>query len=105
MTTWRERLSDEMQVHGETFDDIAYAVWDMPQYPQYPWRERTPTAPTFEAFLDQEFGDRSGSPEDHHFTLWTRDRVYFPAEYAGDMWVASVPRHPCGEVAAHVGRN
>lgn len=37
------------------------------------------------------------------FTIWTADRVYFPACYDGAEWIASVPRHPCAEAVEHVG--
>lgn len=37
------------------------------------------------------------------FTLWTKNRVYFPAVYDGDEWVHSVPRHPNNEATEPVG--
>lgn len=37
------------------------------------------------------------------FTMWTHRRVYFPAHYDGQVWVDSVPRHPCRETTYPVG--
>ena len=32
------------------------------------------------------------------FTVWTKDRVYFPVVYSStSRWVESVPRNPCQE--------
>lgn len=53
--------------------------------------------------LDIEFDDGYGGSEGKPFTIWTHDRVYFPAVYDGAEWVGSVPRHPCDEATGHVG--
>ena len=48
-----------------------------------------------ESFLDVEestIGD--GELEFEAFTLWTKNRVYFPVVYDNLYWVFSVPRHP-----------
>ena len=51
----------------------------------------------------RQFHDGYGSPEGVPFTMWTEDRVYFPACYDGSEWVDSAPRNPCKEVMEHVG--
>lgn len=56
-----------------------------------------------DADLDREFDPGYGGPEGCAFTLWTLDRVYFPATYDGAEWVDSVRRHPCGEATDHIG--
>ena len=62
-----------------------------------------------EAELDEPFGQGAKSREGRPFTLWTKWRVYFPACYDGQVWVASVPRHPGrdyglkNEATSHVG--
>ena len=53
--------------------------------------------------LDTEFDAGFGGSNGKPFTLWTEDRVYFPAVYDGSEWVASAPRNPCDEVTFHVG--
>jgi hypothetical protein len=83
-TTWREKITVVMQKHGESWDDVEASTLD-------------------DTALDVVFDDMSGHPEGGHFTLWTGERVYFPACYDGTEWVASVPRNPCDEATEHVG--
>lgn len=85
MTTWRKEIEDEMSNHGETFDDVESSVGDG------------------NAWLDKEFHDGYGRSSGCTFTLWTRNRVYFPAVYDGAEWCSSVPRNPCDEQTPHVG--
>ncbi len=80
-TTWRKLIKLEMGEHGETFDDVVSAVGD----------------------LDVEFDPGHGGTEGPPFTVWTRNRVYFPACYDGLEWVASVSRNPDGKPTEHVG--
>lgn len=53
--------------------------------------------------LDREYDVGFGSTEMPCFTIWTEDRVYFPACYDGSEWIESVPRNPCDEATAHIG--
>jgi hypothetical protein len=49
--------------------------------------------------FDSSYGGTNGPK----FTAWGLKRVYFPAQYDGSEWVASVPRNPCEQVTDHVG--
>ena len=85
MTTWRKEIEIEMRERGETWADAVKCTLD-------------------DAGLDAEFDNGYGSPAGAAFTLWTAQRVYFPATYDGSEWAASVPRNPCDEATDHVGR-
>lgn len=84
MTTWREMITSEMEASGETWADVVRSTLD-------------------DAGLDRRFDCGLGGVRGAPFTLWTKARVYFPAQYDGAEWVASVPREPCDEVSHHVG--
>ena len=84
MTTWREQILVCMCKHGETWADVEACTLDTDG-------------------LERRFYDGLGSACGTPFTLWTAQRVYFPATYDGGEWVASVPRHPCDEATDHVG--
>lgn len=96
-TTWRGMISREMESRGESFLDTEKCVVGQPPHVH---REED-VIPT-EDWLDREFNCGYGSAEGHAFTLWTKNRVYFPTEYDGAEGVASVPRNPCDEVTCHV---
>ena len=84
ITTWRALITDEMNRHGEDWDDVidhAFAEGDM----------------------DTEFDDGYGGADGSPFTLWTHHRVYFPVVYDGAEWVGSVNRYPDAEPTKHVG--
>lgn len=84
MTSWRVMLLREMARHGETLDDVE--------------------AHTFtDSDLDAGFSVAYGATKGCAFTVWTRKRVYFPAQYDGMEWVESVARHPDGLPTQHVG--
>lgn len=53
--------------------------------------------------LNVEFNDSYGSAEGEKFTLWTKQRVYFPVVYDGSEWAGSAPRNPCDEATEHMG--
>lgn len=53
--------------------------------------------------LDEEFDAGYGFTEGKPFTAWSATHVYFPANYDGKEWVASVPRDPCGFSTPHIG--
>lgn len=73
-----------MPTHNESFADIE--------------------AHTFaEGELDIEFYPGYGGEEGVPFTVWTKNRVYFPACYDGSEWVVSVSRNPDGVRTEHVG--
>ncbi len=84
MTTWKEEILDEMKRVGESFEDFETT---------------TLTAEDF----NLEFDNGYGSPEGKAFTLWTKNRVYFPVCYDGAECVSSVPRNPSGGATNHVG--
>jgi len=84
MNTWRELITVEMEERGEAWGDVVGVACS-------------------EGELDRQFDSGYGGSEGAPFTLWTMDRVYFPAVYDGLEWVASVPRNPCDEEMEHVG--
>ena len=83
-TNWREDLTEAMQEHGETWADVE---------------AHTLTEEQLDARFDHGYGGEEGAP----FTLWTKNRVYFPGCYDGSEWVASVARNPDGKATEHVG--
>ena len=84
MTTWRKLITESMRDVGESWDDVAQCTLSDVQ-------------------LDRQFDCGFGGEEGAAFTLWTKERVYFPVCYDGSEWVDSVPRNPCGEATSHVG--
>lgn len=78
--TWRETIQQELDRHGETWDDVKSSTLS-------------------EADLDR--------PGDNYavgaFTLWTATRVYFPAAARGWIWATSVARDPDGEATEPIG--
>ena len=55
------------------------------------------------AELDAEFNGSYGLKKGKPFTAWTKDRMYFLAEYNGREWVESVLRNLNGECTCHIG--
>jgi len=86
MATWRELITEEMEWHDETLDDVVAAAPELAT-----------------GWLDDEFHNGYGSSEGCAFTVWTTHYVYFPGVYDGKEWVASVSRHPDGKPTKHVG--
>ena len=84
MANWREMITDEMKDRGDG------------------WENQQGIAPGDDV-LDLEFYDGFGCSEGPSFTLWTKDRVYFPVVYDGSEWVGSVARNPCDEASGHHG--
>jgi len=84
MTTWRELVSTALHDRGEGWEDVV---------------SNTMT----DEEMDVEFYDGFGGAEGCPFTIWTENRVYFPAVYDGAEWCASVSRHPNGIPTRHVG--
>lgn len=83
-TTWREMISRALDAHGESWADVV---------------SMTLTEADLDARFDSGYGGTEGCP----FTLWTANRVYFPASYDGAEWCDSVARNPNGEATPHVG--
>lgn len=84
LTTWRKEITELLEINGESWADVEH---------------HTLTEEELDMEFYSEYGTESGKP----FTLWTKDRVYFPACYDGSEWVASVPRNPCDEITRHIG--
>ncbi len=83
-TTWRIQINAEMKENGETWEDVESCTLSDDE-------------------LDKEFNSGYGMNEGEPFTLWTVGYVYFPVNYDGSEWVASVPRHPDGLATQHIG--
>lgn len=81
---WRKGIAKCMEKHGETWKDVISC-----------------TATDDE--LNKAFNPGYGMPKGVPFTVWTEDRVYFPACYDGSEWVESVARHPDGHATRHIG--
>jgi hypothetical protein len=84
MSTWRQLITERLSDFSEDWLDVVACTLD-------------------DAGLDLEFDDGFGNEEGSTFTVWTATRVYFPATYDGNEWVASVSRHPDGKPTEHVG--
>ena len=86
-STWRELITSALEEKDETWKDVEYCTLTEEQ-------------------LDKEFDSGYGCSLGTPFTMWTKNRVYFPAVYDENEWVASVPRNPNGsdsEETCHVG--
>lgn len=84
-TSWKDLISEEMERKNESWNDL---------------HSTTLTSEEIYRKFDNGFGGAEGVP----FTLWTRNRVYFPVVYDGYEWVGSVPRLPCTERVEHLGQ-
>ena len=85
MTKWRDKISEEMRRHKDN------------------WKNVVSMHPAEEKWLDYLFDDDFGSIEGESFTVWTKNRVYFPVTYDGSEWVGSVSRMPDGKSTEHIG--
>lgn len=112
MSTWRKLISSAMEKYGETWDDVEHAVFDVSRVLRdlkYTVPDpdevvdRVPDPTDIDACLDYQFHSGLGEVEGPEFTLWTKNRVYFPVCYDGAEWAASVQRNPCDEATRHVG--
>ncbi len=83
MATWKE-LIEEGFTEGDTWEDVIYSTLS-------------------ELAMNAEFDDGDGPVKGFPFTLWTKNRVYFPLSYDGAEWVGSAPRNPCDEAMTHNG--
>lgn len=82
--SWYELLSKALKENGENWQDVV---------------SHTLSDSDLHLPFDTGFGGSYGKS----FTLWTRNRAYFPAVYDGLEWVESVSRHPDGAPTRHVG--
>lgn len=83
-SNWHHLIKNEMENHGDSFDNVVHSTFEGREI----YRE-----------FDHGYGSTNGDP----FTIWTEKRVYFPVQYDGSEWVASVPRNPCDIKTEHVG--
>lgn len=97
MANWREILTQTMSAHQESWTDVEAMV-----FVENDWSADKPK-PLTETELDREFDAGYGGTEGCYFTVWTKNRVYFPSCYDGAEGAFSVPRNPCDEAAEHVG--
>lgn len=84
-TTWRAMIGFAMEEVGEGWGDVVEM------------------APKDSGWLQDEFDNGYGGEQGIPFTVWTANRVYFPACYDGAEWVESVSRNPDGKPTDHVG--
>jgi len=82
-TTWRELIAEEMEAWDESWENVVSC---------------TLSDDGLDISFDNGYGIHEGKP----FTLWTAERVYFPVEYDGAEWVASVSRNPDGIPTRHM---
>ena len=75
METWRKLISSGLEKNGEAWADVVAMTLS-------------------EDELDIEFDAFYNSIEGTPFYLWTENYVYFSAQYDGEEWCSSVPRHP-----------
>jgi hypothetical protein len=80
------------------FNAIAHVM----EYTKESWDDVESCTLTKEELL-VEFDGGYGCTEGEPFTLWTRNFIYFPAQYDGAEWVAYVSRNPNSESTYHVG--
>lgn len=83
--TWRELITDEMLYRRESWADVVQCTLS-------------------DAELDVAFDSGYCDPRGKPFTLWTKNRVYYPFHRDdGSEWCDSVARNPCDEAKAHSG--
>ncbi len=85
MTTWRKLIEQELSKNKES------------------WKDVLTTSPKDHKWLDYYFDDDFGSIEGEPFTIWTKNKVYFPVCYDGSEWVGSVSRNPDDKPTDHIG--
>jgi len=84
LVSWHQLILEEMQQHEDSFDNVEFTTLT-------------------DAELNEKFYDGYGGIEGKAFTLWTKNRVYFPVCYDGAEWAKSCPRNPCNEKMEHQG--
>ena len=84
MVNWKGLIKEALIENGENWDDVVDLTLTKEE-------------------LEVKFYSGYGGAEGIAFTLWTKDRVYFPAVYDGAEWVESVSRNPDGKRTDHIG--
>lgn len=84
MATWREEIESEMNRYNDSWKNVEQCTLN-------------------ESELDKRFSSGYGVEEGAPFTVWTKDRVYFPICYDGSEWAGSVSRNPNGKPTYHQG--
>ena len=84
MTTWRKLLEEEFQIQNDLWKNIVMMT------------------PSDGKWLDYYFDDDSNIIEGVPFTVWTKNRVYFPLSFDGSESVGSVSKIPNGISTAHL---
>lgn len=83
MKSWKELIVNEMEVFDESWENVI-----------------SNTLPDDE--LEKKFDNYCCSNE-ASFTLWTKNRVYFPVGYDSCLSVGSVSRNPDGNPTNYFG--
>jgi hypothetical protein len=85
ITTWRKLINEVMERHKDSWENIEHC---------------TLTEKELDIEFDNGYGGEGGKP----FTLWTKERIYFPTEYDTSENVASVQRNPGNnpEITNHI---
>jgi hypothetical protein len=84
MTNWKELIEGAFRDTNETWNDVV---------------SNTMTDEQMSKPFDAGYGGHEGCA----FTMWTKERVYFPLVYDGAEWVGSAPRNPNGIATEHQG--
>ena len=98
MTTWREMITEHMAKHGDSLADVVSMCAETNN-----WKDENRKPYKDDSWLDLDFDAGYGGEEGARFTIWTTDRIYFPACYDGSEWCTSVARNPNGKPTGHVG--
>lgn len=93
LTSLRELISDEMENRDDSWDNVISTVVEL----SCPYEDKIVTSEFTDEILDREFYHGHGGGNCHYFSMWTKTRVYYPAEYDGLIWVASRSRNPDGK--------
>ena len=84
MRSWKVMISLEMKDFKDSWDNVVSSTM------------------TDQESLE-EFDTGYGGTNGCSFTVWTKDRVYFPVCYDGAEWVGSVSRNPNSIATDHQG--
>lgn len=85
MTTWQILITEALAQNKESWNDVESM------------------SPKDGKWLDYLFDDDFGSIEGVPFTIYTKNKIYFPACYDGSEWVESISRNPNNIPAQHIG--
>lgn len=89
--TWKGLIEERMEQTGDTWEDIEHKEHKLldylTSYQKYTVKE---DVEWYDEDLDPYKRD---NPANLTFTIWTKDNVYYPREYDGQLSVESVPRN------------